>query len=60
MLLLVRRSGRARCAGTHVACGAILVELIELAWLPTATTAAVSANATSAVASLERVRAPLS
>jgi hypothetical protein len=34
----------------------MLVEPIEIAWLATARTAAVSANATSAVASLERVR----
>jgi hypothetical protein len=60
MWLLVRRSGftvRAVCVGTPGACGPILVDLIELAWLATMRTAAVSANPTSTVASLGRVRA---
>jgi hypothetical protein len=60
MWLLVRRSGfavRAVCAGTLGTRGPILVELTELAWIATARTAAVSANATRAAASLERLRA---
>jgi hypothetical protein len=60
--LLARRSGlvpRAVWAGTRGTCGPILVELIEFACAARTRTAAVSASAARAAASLERLRAPV-